>query len=70
MEYLFVRPMPNLKIRNPDTGLHLKPDGERVQKRSYWLRRKKEGSVSFEAPQKKTDVKFSNTRGRSRGGKQ
>lgn len=45
-DYL-VRPLNGYKIRNPQTMKHLSEAGERVKKSSYWLRRKKEGSIEI-----------------------
>jgi len=35
------------KIRNPETMQHLPEQGQVVKKSSYWIRRKKEGSIEI-----------------------
>lgn len=47
----------DLKVYNPATGLHLKPEGEEVAMSNYWYRRLLSGEVveveQFIAPVKK-----------------
>lgn len=43
----------DLKVRNPDTGEHLRAEGETVVLTSYWVRRLRDGDVvKTDAPAK------------------
>jgi hypothetical protein len=40
-----VKPREGLKVLNPDSRLHLPPEGAEVPETSYWLRRLADGDV-------------------------
>lgn len=42
---MFVKPKEGIKIRRPDTGVHLDADGEFVPKNTFWARRVLDGDV-------------------------
>lgn len=44
MDQIFVKPGPDLKVRKPVNG-YLAPDGEWVNRETYWLRRLADGDV-------------------------
>lgn len=48
----FVKPAPGLKVRNPETGLHLPDEGDQVPLTTYWRRRLKDGDVVDAKPAK------------------
>jgi len=47
IQQYMVRPLMGYKIRNPETMQHLPEQGQVVKKSSYWIRRKKEGSIEI-----------------------
>lgn len=49
MDQIFVKPAPDLKVRKPVNG-YLAPDGEWVNRETYWLRRLADGDVVEDAP--------------------
>ncbi len=51
---IYLKPAPEMKVRNPVTGAFLPECGAWVTNCSYWMRRKKEGSVVEAAPPKTT----------------
>lgn len=55
MSRIFVKPAPGLKIRDPETKLHLPEEGAQVVKSSFWSRRIKDGDVLTTEP--KPEVK-------------
>lgn len=53
METVFVKPtLPDLVIRHPKTGVQLNPEGEIVERNSYWLRRERDSDVKLSEPPK------------------
>lgn len=46
----FLKPADGLKVRNPDRGGHLKPEGDWVQDSSFWRRRLRDGDVIETTP--------------------
>lgn len=48
MQRILVKPKAGLHIRDPKTTLPLPPEGRVVEKRSFWLRRAREGAVTIE----------------------
>jgi hypothetical protein len=42
---MFVKPAPGLKVRDPDSKLHLPESGKEVHESTYWLRRLADGDV-------------------------
>jgi hypothetical protein len=50
MELILVKPAPGLKVRDPDTRLHIPDDGAEVPDTNYWRRRIKAGDVSLVTP--------------------
>lgn len=55
MERVYAVPAPGMKVRKPIGG-HLKPEGEFVERDSYWLRREAEGDVTFDDTKKADDA--------------
>lgn len=47
---MFVKPAPGLKVRDPDSRLHIPEEGAEVPESSYWLRRLSDGDVLTCAP--------------------
>lgn len=47
MKTLFIKPMPNMVVRDPVTFTRLSADGEEKPDNVYWRRRIKEGSVEI-----------------------
>lgn len=57
-ERLFVKPTnPEIKVRNPERGRHLKIEGEWVPKNAYWFRRERDGDIEQVKPPKKSATK-------------
>jgi hypothetical protein len=48
---MFLIPKPGVKVRDPQTRLHLPPDGAEKSESSYWLRRLRDGDVTVDEPQ-------------------
>ena len=49
-ERKYLKPADGLKIRNPETGRHMPPDGEWVSMDTYWRRRLRDGDVTASRP--------------------
>jgi hypothetical protein len=49
MSKIFVVPRHGVRVRHPDTGKVLAPEGEAVERGSYWLRRAKDGDVTIQS---------------------
>ena len=47
MARILVTPRPGVLARHPDTGRALLPQGEAVERGSYWLRRAKDGDITI-----------------------
>lgn len=45
MAFVFLKPAPGRKVRDPVTRLHLPDSGKRVQISTYWTRRLADGDV-------------------------
>lgn len=52
-----IKPKDGLKIVKPETGLHLKAEGEHVIQSTYWLKRLAEGDVIL-IEEKETQTKL------------
>lgn len=57
MEFVLVTPVKGARVRKPDGGL-LDPQGENLERSSYWVRRQADGDVTIsKARVEKTDKK-------------
>ena len=45
---IFAIPRPGVRVRHPDTGRALLPQGEEVERGGYWLRRAKDGDITIQ----------------------
>lgn len=45
MELMKIKPKEGLKIKRPDNGRYLNPEGEDVPKNTFWARRLADGDV-------------------------
>ena len=57
MTTLYLKPVPGVTVRDPETLQPLAENGEKKPRTTYWLRRLKDGDVSVvQAAQKKGDT--------------
>lgn len=56
IEHKTLRPVGGARVRRPDTGRHLAPEGESVPMTTFWARRVAAGEVE-EVPQAKAKAK-------------
>ena len=52
MNRIFVKPAPGLKVRDPQSRLHIADGGQFVEENSYWVRRLADGDVVQAEPPK------------------
>jgi hypothetical protein len=45
MTQIYVIPRPGARVRHPETGHVIPPEGENVVRSTYWLRRQRDGDV-------------------------
>ena len=49
-DWMYVKPAPSVKVRDPQSMLHLPDAGQIVESNSYWLRRLADGDVIVTTP--------------------